>query len=165
MTGSAWPISLSRRMSDAPLHLLFVCYGNICRSPMAEAILRHLIAANGQGERFVVDSAGVAAYPGQAPHAGTLRVLAHHGIEGRDLRSRRVLPADLQTFDLVLAMDRENLRDLRQLGPSRQPVELLLEYVQNEERLDVPDPFIVGGFEEVFELLEESCARLAEKLA
>jgi protein-tyrosine phosphatase len=144
--------------------LLFVCYGNICRSPMAEVVFRHQAGLAGRAHEFEVDSAGIGALEGQEPHAGTLVTLGHHGLDGRALSSRRVRPEDLRDFDLVLALDRENLRDLEALGPSSHPLRLLLSYLPDAERLDVPDPFLVGGFEQVYELIDKSCAALLQEL-
>jgi len=142
---------------DVP-SILFVCYGNLCRSPMAEAILRHRLRRSGREGRIKVDSAGTHAWAaGDPPHPDTLRVLSRNGVEAGTMRARKVTPADLQEFDQVIAMDQENLRFLNGLGPSRNPIELMMGFMPGPTWLDVPDPFIVGGFEEVYEMLDGAC--------
>ena len=130
---------------------------------MAEAITRHLLARRANG-RIDVDSAGTHARSGQPPHPEVLRLLDRHGIRRAGLRSRRVTAADLLAFDRVIAMDQENQRDLEALGPSRRGVELLLPLDPDARWVDVPDPYIVGGFPDVFAMLEQACAALVEQL-
>jgi protein-tyrosine phosphatase len=137
--------------------VLFVCMGNICRSPTAEGVFRHLLAQEAPGLRVQADSAGTADYHiGSAPDTRSQRVALARGIELSGLRARQVAPGDFARFDLILAMDRENLRELQAMRPQRAParLRLFLEYAPELGRLEVPDPYYgdASGFEEVLDL-------------
>lgn len=141
-----------------PYRLLLVCTANVCRSPMAQGVLESALAARGLAGRVAVDSAGT--YPariGQPPDAQAQAQTAARGIDIAAQRSRLVAPADFETFDLVLAMDRQNLNHLRYLCPRmrRDRLKLYLEFSRGW-RKDVPDP--VGGtparFAKVMALIE-----------
>jgi protein-tyrosine phosphatase len=152
-------------MTPPRTRILFVCLANVCRSPMAEAMLRKLAEEAGLSERLEIDSAGTASWTaGSPPHRGTLEVLARHGIEASGLRSRPVRPADLEEFDWILAMDRANLLDLRALGRPRGRMGLLLELVPGSATLEVPDPIVSGRFDEVYALLDAGCRALMGRL-
>ncbi len=143
--------------------ILFVCLGNICRSPLAEGILRHRIEAAGLGQTIAVDSAGTAAWhAGKAPDPRSIAVAARHGIDISSLRARQVSRADFDRFDLVLAMDADNLAELRRIAPagSRATVRRFLPR-------DVPDPYYGGedGFAEVHAMLAAGCDALLAELA
>lgn len=150
----------------APTRVLFVCMGNICRSPMAEAVFRHLVAEAGLSERFVIDSAGTGAWhAGEPPHRGTHAILAQHGVDVGPQRARQIAPDDLATFDYVLAMDEENLGDLRRMR--RDPaarVSLLLDHAPALGVREVPDPYYSGGFEHVYRLVEAGCQGLLAEI-
>lgn len=140
-----------------PIGVLFVCLGNICRSPMAEGLFLHRIRQRGLAERFRVESAGTAAYHvGEPPDRRTLAVLRKHGI-GLDSRARQVDAGDFDRFDYVLAMDASNLRNLRSVCPDdrRDRLHLCLEPVGGG---DVPDPYYGGpsGFDDNFEMLSRA---------
>lgn len=144
--------------------VLFVCLGNICRSPAGEGVFRHWIEARGMGDRLEVDSAGTIDY-----HTGSLadeRMRRAAAVRGYDLtsRARQVTVADLRRFDLVVAMDRANLQDLRSLaGGSPEHIRLLGSFLQPGQAADagpaVPDPYYGGaaGFEQVLDLIEAAC--------
>jgi protein-tyrosine phosphatase len=134
--------------------VLFVCLGNICRSPMAHGLLDHLVEERGLAGRFVIDSAGTAAYhAGEAPDPRTLDVLARHGI-GLSHRARRVRDDDFERFDWLLAMDRANRRDLLARCPEglEGKVQLTLAPIGGG---DVADPYYGGpdGFDHNFRQL------------
>lgn len=161
------------RSTDDPVGVLFVCLGNICRSPLAEGIFRDLLEERGLSHRFRVDSAGTGAYHvGEPPDPRSRRVAQEHGVtlEGR---ARQVRPEDFQTFDYVIAMDRENLRNLERLeGGAGQSaaLHLLREFDPEGEGPDggeVPDPYYGGpdGFERVYRMVRRSCRALLDELA
>ncbi len=148
----------------ARVRVLMVCLANICRSPMAEAVLRHRAKEAGLGDALEVDSAGNRPFhPGGPAHPGTLGELARRGVDGSGMACRGVTAADFEQFDRILAVDRHNLALLSKVasGPAR--VDLLLPYGTSGE-LDVPDPFLVGGFERVFELVDDACRGLLADL-
>jgi protein-tyrosine phosphatase len=149
------------------MRILFVCLGNICRSPSAEALLRQRLQLAGLAERITVDSAGIAAWHiGQAPDPRTREAASRRGYDLTRLRARQVTQADFSRFDLLLAMDAANLRDLNRLRPAHATAELDLYLRRCHLPVhEVPDPYHGGveGFERVLDLLEQaSDALLAE---
>jgi protein-tyrosine phosphatase len=154
----------------APLRVLMVCMGNICRSPTAEAVLRHHADMAGLSGRLVVDSAGTHAHPSNRAPADP-RSVAHAARRGYDLaglRSRRVKPADFERFDLVLAMDDDNLDSLRSLCPSERAdrLHLLMSWAPAGAPDAVPDPYYGGAanFEWALDLIESACLGLVQQL-
>ncbi|HWY93549.1 MAG TPA: low molecular weight protein-tyrosine-phosphatase [Steroidobacteraceae bacterium] len=136
--------------------VLFVCLGNICRSPTAEGVFRHLLRQEAPELQVEVDSAGTADYHlGEPPDLRSQRAAMRRGIDLGGLRARQVTPADFARFDLILAMDRANLLELEAMRPkdSRARVRLFLEYAPELKRLEVPDPYYrdASGFEEVLD--------------
>jgi protein-tyrosine phosphatase len=149
--------------------ILFVCLGNICRSPTAEGVTRALAASEAPDLVLELDSAGTAAYhAGSAPDARTVAAAARRGYELHHLRARVVRPEDFARFDLILAMDEENLTVLRRRAPpAAQPrLRLFLEFATGEERREVPDPYYGGpnGFEDVLDLVEKAARGLLAHL-
>jgi protein-tyrosine phosphatase len=137
--------------------VLFVCLGNICRSPTAEGVLRQLAAREAPGLALEVDSAGTADYHiGAPPDLRSRRAALERGIDISGLRARQVSQEDFARFDLILAMDRENLRELQAIKPrnSRVSLKLFLEYAPQLNLRDVPDPYYreAAAFEEVLDL-------------
>jgi protein-tyrosine phosphatase len=137
--------------------VLFVCLGNICRSPTAEGVLRHLAAQAAPHLKIEIDSAGTADYHiGAPPDLRSRRAAMRRGIDISGLRARQVTEDDFVRFDLILAMDRENLRELEAMKPanSRASLKLFLEYAPDLNLRDVPDPYYrdAGAFEEVLDL-------------
>jgi len=150
--------------------LLFVCHGNIIRSPLAEHLFLHLGAQAGLDGRFQADSAGTSSEEhGNPPDVRMLRTAAARGLEYSG-RARRVTPADLDRFDLILAMDRHNRRDLLALARTpeqRAKIRLLREFdPQAHAEMDVPDPWYAGQaeFESVYAIIERSLRGLLEAL-
>lgn len=149
--------------------VLFVCLGNICRSPLAEGVFRHLVTEAGLGDRFTIDSAGMGAWhTGERPDARSIQVAADHGIT-LDGRARQVTGADLRAFDVVVAMDRDNLAALEDLsdatgGSAR--LHLLRSFDAGAEGDEVPDPYYGGpqGFETVYRMVRSACEGLFEEL-
>ena len=151
------------------MRILFVCLGNICRSPTAEAVLRELAAREAPELVLEVDSAGTAAYHvGQPPDPRTSAAAARRGYDLSRLRARTVEPVDFERFDLILAMDRENLKALRRRAPSHahERLRLFLEFSPDAAPEDVPDPYYGGpnGFEQVLDLVEAATRGLLKHL-
>ena len=154
------------------MRVLFVCLGNICRSPTAEGVMRSLVVREALEDRIELDSAGTGAWHiGSAPDGRARRAAAARGIELTG-RARQVEPEDFDAFDLVLAMDRENERLLRGIArdeQERSKVRLLREFDPASVEagdLEVPDPYYgaAGGFEEVLELVQEACEGLLAEI-
>lgn len=141
--------------------VLFVCMGNICRSPTAEGVFRKLVREEGVDDWFEIDSAGTHAYHvGNPPDERAQRTALSRGVDLRNLRARQVTVADFEAFDHILAMDRQNFDTLLFVCPRSysHKVKLFLEYAPSARTLDVPDPYYGGarGFEEVLDLVEKA---------
>ncbi len=149
--------------------VLFVCLGNICRSPQAEGIFRQQVAGAGLQERFIIDSAGTSSYhQGELADWRTRQASAARGVELLH-RSRPFDPADFERFDHILVMDHSNLRDVLALAAQphhRGKVELLRSYDSQAADSAVPDPYSGGadGFDRVFDMCELACAGLLRRL-
>ncbi|MDJ0939497.1 MAG: low molecular weight protein-tyrosine-phosphatase [Woeseiaceae bacterium] len=155
-------------MSDRKVSVLFVCMGNICRSPTAEGVFRHHVAEGGLGEAIDIDSAGTHAYHvGEAPDRRSQEAAERRGITLDDIRARRVKSEDFERFDLILAMDKLNHITLIEQADAEhhEKIQLFLEYAPGAE-LEVPDPYYGGaaGFERVLDMVEEASRGLLETL-
>ncbi len=145
------------------INILFVCLGNICRSPMAEAVFIDLVKREELADHFHIDSVGTGAYHvGEMAHSGTRRVLAAHNIQCHS-RSRKVTAADLAKADYIIAMDHHNISDLRFMARKvsfNDRLHTLLSFAEDEHISDVPDPYYTGNFEEVYRLVKAGCQGL-----
>lgn len=147
--------------------VLFVCLGNICRSPMAEAMFRDLVKREGLEHKITVDSAGTGDWHlGKPPHQGTQDILSQHQISFEGQVARQILAADLNEFDYIVAMDSQNEKNIHKLKSLQSSAKIvkLLDYVPESEKVDVPDPYFTGNFQEVFDLLKIGCERLLKEI-
>jgi protein-tyrosine phosphatase len=156
----------------AEQRLLFVCLGNICRSPAAEGVFLHLIAREGLEDRFVVDSAGTGGWHAGNPADRRMRAAAERRGIHLPSRARQIALADFTAFDRILTMDDDNLRNVRSLAcelgerPGLARIEPMTSHCRLHQAREVPDPYYGGeqGFEQVLDLLEDACAGLLETL-
>ena len=150
------------------MHVLFVCLGNICRSPTAEGVLRHKLVEQGLSGQVLVDSAGTGDWHvGKAPDPRTREAAARRGYDLSPLRGRQVSTDDFARFELILAMDAHNLAHLQRLRPAQPRAELDLFLRRYDSPLDeVPDPYYGGaqGFEQVLDLIEDACYGLIREI-
>ncbi len=142
------------------MKILLVCLGNICRSPMAEGLLRD--RAKQRGLNIQTDSAGtIGAHAGEAPHPPAQAAMRRHGHDISDLRARQFRPDDFKHFDLLLAMDHGNLHDIRMLAPNAdlsKKARAVMDFARGHNDRDVPDPYWggTGDYEHVYELLTDA---------
>ncbi|MDB2448727.1 low molecular weight phosphotyrosine protein phosphatase [bacterium] len=149
--------------------VLFVCLGNICRSPTAQGVFEHQVQQAGIGSRVTIDSAGTAAYHlGKAPDSRAMAAARQRGYRLDDLRARQVSHDDFYRFDWILAMDAQNLADLQALQPddSNAHLGLFLDLIEGTKIRQVPDPYYGGaqGFEQVLDLCEAAGSELLRRL-
>jgi protein-tyrosine phosphatase len=150
--------------------ILFVCLGNICRSPMAEGVFRRLVEEEGLAHRFEIDSAGLGAWHlGQAPDDRAQAAARARGIDISGQSARQVQPDDFDRFDLLLVMDRTNLAELKRVAPAeaRAKIRPFLDFAPKAGTKDVPDPFYGGtaGFDHALDLIEAAARGLLAELA
>lgn len=151
------------------MKILFVCLGNICRSPTAEVVFREIAAREAPDLALEIESAGTAAYHvGAPPDARTRQAALRRGYDMSALRARVVEAQDFRRFDLILAMDRQNFNALQQRAPAtvRDRIRLFLEFAPDADVTEVPDPYYGGpnGFEEVLDLVEAAARGLLQHL-
>lgn len=151
------------------MRILFVCMGNICRSPSAEGVFRRALRERAPQLEIHIDSAGTHDYHiGKAPDARARAAASRRGIDISQLRARQVASDDFEHFDLILAMDEENIRELKARADRtyHDRIRLLMEFAPDAQCRAVPDPYYGGeqGFEEVLDLLEEAANGLIDEL-
>jgi protein-tyrosine phosphatase len=151
------------------VNVLFVCLGNICRSPMAEALFNHKLKDRGLADRITGESAGTAHWHiGDPPDPRTIEVVEKNGIKIQH-RGRQITGGEIEKYDWILAMDAENYRDIMKLvdpKPVKVSVRMMREFDRERSGKNVPDPYYgdEDDFEEVFEMLSESCGILIDHL-
>lgn len=155
--------------AESPFKICFVCLGNICRSPTAEGVFQHLVNERGLQPYFEIDSAGTSAYHvGESANSKSQQTANKHGITLHS-KARQFEEADLEYFDLILAMDRQNLSNLKRMdahGKYDHKIGMLRDYDPEPGDGEVPDPYYGGiqGFENVFQIVKRSCNRLLDQL-
>lgn len=143
------------------IKILFVCLGNICRSPMAEYVMKDLVSRQGLDAQFSIDSAATSAEEtGNGVHHGTRRKLAQVGIPCGDHRARKLTRRDYDAFDLLIGMEQANLRNMRRIcgGDPAGKMHLLLDYTQSPR--DIADPWYTGDFDSTYDDILEGCSAL-----
>jgi protein-tyrosine phosphatase len=154
-------------VKNKPKSILFVCLGNICRSPTAEGIFGAYILQHASDQAISVDSAGTIGYhQGNPADARMRQTAARHGYDLQSL-SRKITPTDLESFDLVIAMDRENLQDIQQVHSApTASIKLLSDFLDDQWPTDVPDPYYGGdeGFEYVVDMIAAAVPKIYEHL-
>lgn len=153
-------------IAKPPVSILFVCLGNICRSPLAEGVFRSVVEGFGRGHEFRIDSAGTGGWhAGSAPDPRSIAIAGCHGIDISGQKARQVRLQDFHDFDLLLGMDRSNVDDLDKIAPpgARGRVHLFLDYAGGRGR-DVPDPYYGGpeGFADVYRMIREASEALVD---
>jgi len=155
--------------NDKRVKVIFVCMGNICRSPTAHGVFRHLVNESGLSHQIEIDSAGTHAYHiGNPPDGRSAATAKRRGIDLSDLRARKVDLGDLYQYDYVLAMDKDNQRILLDMAPSdvKHKIRLFLEFAPHWGKQEVPDPYYGGedGFEHVFDLVQAASEGLLAEI-
>jgi len=147
--------------------ILFVCMGNICRSPSAEGSFRSIVLKQELSDFFEIDSAGTHAYHiGNPPDSRSQQTARKYGIDLSNQKARQVHEIDFYYYDYIIAMDTDNIQILRSIRPadSQSQIKLLLDYLPDTSFQSVPDPYFEGKFDEVFEMIYAACASFLENL-
>ena len=147
--------------------VLFVCMGNICRSPTAEGSFRSIVSKQELSDCFEIDSAGTHAYHiGNSPDSRSQKIARNYGVDLSNLRARQVHESDFYYYDHIIAMDMDNIKILKSICPndSQSQIKLLLDYLPDAGSQSVPDPYFEGKFDEVFGMVYEACTSFLESL-
>lgn len=148
------------QISRPPVKVLFVCLGNICRSPMAEAVFAHLVREAQLDACFEIDSAGTGDYHiGERAHHGTRHILRQQDIP-YDGRARQIAAADLDYYDYIITMDESNRANVQALGNGSAQIVPLLSFAPQLGIIEVPDPYYHGGFDKVYDMVHTACEGL-----
>lgn len=147
------------------INVLFVCLGNICRSPMAEALFRDLIEKENLSVDVSVDSAATSSWHiGSPPHKGTLAILKKYNVSSAGMSGRQMTKEDFNKFDYIIGMDENNVRNIYEITgkPNHPKILRLLDLTEHAK--DVPDPYYTGDFQETYDLITKGCQKLLEKI-
>lgn len=145
------------------IRVLFVCLGNICRSPMAEGVFRKMIHDEQLEDRIEVDSAGTSDWHvGKVPHEGTLAKLAEFQVPANGMSGRQLTVKDAEEFDYIIGMDAENIRNIQDVFKDYNHQQVIRFLDLTSHRKDVPDPYFTGDFQETYDLVLEGCQALLE---
>lgn len=150
------------------VRVLFVCLGNICRSPMAEAVFRDMVNKKDLSHEIEVDSAGTAQWhTGKPPHQGTREKLDELYISYEGMTARQISQEDFTGFDYIITMDDQNMENINteyDISEERVVVRKLMDFVENPREVNVPDPYYTGDFDYTYELVHEACEKLLNYL-
>lgn len=149
------------------IKVLFVCLGNICRSPMAEAMFRHLVKEKGLEAQIQIDSAATGDWHiGKPPHQGTLGILTKYNVSSEGLFCRQITSEDMEKFDYVIGMDESNIQNILKVaeGQGAHKTFRLLDFLEDLNTKDVPDPYFTGDFEETYDLLTQGLSALLDHI-
>ncbi|MGG4179443.1 low molecular weight protein-tyrosine-phosphatase [Virgibacillus pantothenticus] len=149
------------------IRVIFVCLGNICRSPMAEAIFANLLKKENLTDKIEVDSAGTGSWHiGNPPHEETIAILKKHDVAADGLKARQITAHDKGNADYIIAMDEQNKQDVLQMFGEDETVRIakLMDFVERAEEANVPDPYFTGNFAYTYELVSEGCYQLLQYL-
>lgn len=154
-------------MKQSKVGVLFVCLGNICRSPMAEAVFRKMVRDAGLDDSIHIGSAGTGDWHiGSRPHHGTIKVLDQYRIDHSDIVAAQLKASDFDDYQYIICMDEDNVRNAKTFTSKPYSGQLirLLELVENEPLNDVPDPYFNNNFQQTYDLVNEGCKHLLQRI-